>query len=147
MNLLGLVPCFMVATSNVNVTGGLATITLGFMVFGAMIRHGVTGFFSNFAPRGVPWPILLILVPLEMVGLLIRAFALTIRLFANELAGHLVLFSLLGLILVYGLRALPVIPLALFVYLLEVGVALIQAYVFTLLSAVFIGQAYAPEHG
>ena len=146
MNLVGLVPCFYAATSNVNVTGALASVTLAFMIFGAIYRQGVAGFMRGFVPHGVPWPVLIILVPIEMLGLVIKSCALMIRLFANMLAGHLVIFSLLGLVVTFGLWALPAVPLALFVYLLEVMVALLQAYIFTLLSAIFIGQRLSPEH-
>jgi F-type H+-transporting ATPase subunit a len=62
------------------------------------------------------------------------------------LAGHIAIFSLLGLIVIMGLAALPMIVLALFIFLLEVFVAFLQAYIFTLLSAIFMGQMYHPEH-
>ncbi len=146
MNLVGLVPCFFAATSNINVTGALAVVTLVFMTFGAMCRHGVVGFFRGFVPSGIPWPILLILVPVELIGVFIKAFALMIRLFANELAGHIVVFSLLGLVLMFGYVALPAVVMALGVYLLEVFIAFLQAYIFTLLSALFIGERLHPNH-
>jgi F-type H+-transporting ATPase subunit a len=67
-------------------------------------------------------------------------------LFANELAGHIVVFSLLGMLVMFGMKALPIFAMALMIYLLEVFVAFLQAYIFTLLSAVFIGQRYHPAH-
>jgi F-type H+-transporting ATPase subunit a len=146
MNLVGLVPGLASATSNVNVTGALAFISLCFMIFGAMYRHGVVGFFKGFIPHGIPWFVLIIMVPIEIVGLFIKSMALMIRLFANMLAGHIVIFSLLGLIFVFGLVALPIMVMALGIYLLEVFVAIFQAFIFTLLSAVFIGQRYHPAH-
>jgi len=146
MNLVGLVPGFAAATSNVNVTVALAFISLCFMIFGAMFRHGLLGFFKGFIPHGVPWPVLILMVPIEIVGLFIKAMALTIRLFANMLAGHIVIFSLLGLIVAFGLLALPAMAMALGIYLLELFVAIFQAFIFTLLSAVFIGQRYHPAH-
>ena len=145
-NLVGLIPHFSAATSNVNVTGSLAIVTLCFMTFGAIYRHGVIGFFKSFAPHGVPVPILFLLVPIEFLGLFIKAMALMIRLFANMLAGHIVIFTLLGLVVLFGVIALPAIALAISIGLLEVFVALLQAYIFTLLSAVFIGQMYHPQH-
>lgn len=146
MNLVGLVPGFVAATSNVSVTGALAMITLGFMVFGAMARQGVVGFFKGFIPHGIPWPILILLVPLELAGLLIKPFALTIRLFANMLAGHTVIASLLGVVCIFGYVALPITLLAVMVYLIEVFVCFLQAYIFTLLSAIFIGERLHPAH-
>jgi F-type H+-transporting ATPase subunit a len=146
MNLIGLVPCFYTATSNINVTGAMAVVTLVFMTVGAMWKHGPVGFVRGFVPSGVPWPILFILVPIEMVGLVIKAFALMIRLFANELAGHVVVFSLLGLVVMFGAVALPAMGMAMGIYILETFVAFLQAYIFTLLSALFIGQRYHPSH-
>ncbi len=146
MNLIGLVPCFYAATANINVTAAMAGVTLAFMVFGAMYRTGVAGFFKGFVPHGVPWPVLIIVVPVEMIGLVVKSMALAIRLFANELAGHIVVFSLLGMLVMFGFAALPVFAMALAIYLLEVFVAFLQAYIFTLLSAVFIGQRYHPAH-
>ena len=69
-----------------------------------------------------------------------------IRLFANMFAGHVVIFALLGLIVLFGVAALPAVLLALFVNVLEVGIAFLQAYIFTLLSAIFIGLMYHPAH-
>jgi F-type H+-transporting ATPase subunit a len=146
MNLIGLVPCFYTATSNINVTGALAAITLVFMTVGAIWKNGPAGFIRGFVPPGVPWPILIVLVPIEVVGLVIKAFALMIRLFANELAGHVVVFSLLGLVVMFGAVALPAVGMAMGIYILEVFVAFLQAYIFTLLSALFIGQRYHPSH-
>ncbi len=146
MNLVGLVPCFAAATANINVTAGLATVTLFFMIFGAVAKNGPLEFFKGFIPPGVPWYILVVLVPIEFVGLFIRATALAIRLFANELAGHLVVFSLLGLIVMYGTWALPAGLMAVAIFVQEIFVAFLQAYIFTLLSAVFIGQRYHPAH-
>ena len=146
MNLIGLVPCFQAATANVNVTGSLAVITFAFMVFGAMFRHGPIGFIKGFAPPGVPLVLLLILVLIEIIGLFIKALALMIRLFANMLSGHIVIFSLVGLIVMFGYVALPALVMAVGIYILEVFVSFLQAYIFTLLSAAFIGQRYHPEH-
>ena len=146
MNLLGLFPCFYAATANINVTGALALVTLAVMIFGAIFRNGLGGFVKGFVPHGIPWPVLIIVVPIEVAGLFIKAMALAIRLFANELAGHIVIFSLLGIMLMYGAAAFPMFVMALAIYLLEVFVAFLQAYIFTLLTALFIGQRYHPAH-
>lgn len=146
MNLIGLIPGMRAATANLAVTGALASITFVFMVGGAMLRHGALGFFKGLVPRGVPWPILLLLLPIEFVSLFIKAGALTIRLFANMLAGHMVVFFMLGMMIIFGAWALPAVVMAIMIYLMEIFIAFLQAYIFTLLSAVFIGQAYHPAH-
>lgn len=146
LNLMGLIPLFSTATGNVNVTAGLALITLAVMILGAIYKNGFVGFVQAFIPHGVPWPILIILVPIEFMGMFIKTFALTIRLFANMFAGHVVVFSLIGLVVTYGAFGFPAIGLALAIYLLEILVAFLQAYVFTLLSAMFIAQVHHPAH-
>lgn len=146
MNLAGLIPCLYTATSDLGVTAALASITLGFMIFGAIYKNGVVAFFKGFAPPGIPKPMLVMIVPIEMISLFIRAMALAIRLFANMLAGHLIIYSLLGMIVMYGYFAAPALVGALGIYLLEVFVAFLQAYIFTLLSAIFIGERYHPAH-
>lgn len=146
LNLMGLIPLFATATGNVNVTAALALITLGFMIFGTIYKNGVGGFVHAFIPHGVPWPVLILLIPIEFLGMFIKAFALTIRLFANMLAGHIVIFSLIGMVFIFGLAGLPSVFLALAIYLLELFVSFLQAYIFTLLSAMFIGQMYHPAH-
>ncbi len=145
-NLMGLCPLFTTATGNINVTFGLATVTFFFMVFGALYTNGPVKFFKSFAPSGVPWPILFLIVPLEMIGLVIKCAALTIRLFANMLAGHIVVFSLVGLLVAFGYAALPALAMALAISMMEIFIAFLQAYVFTLLSAMFIGHMYHPAH-
>ena len=97
---------------------------------------------------GAPWWIWPIMVPVEILGLFTKPFALMLRLFANMLAGHIVLFSLLGLIFIIGHVAVSVVavPFAIFIYLLELFVAFLQAYIFTMLSALFIGMGVAMGH-
>lgn len=146
LNLMGLVPIFSTATANVNVTGGLALVTLGVMIFGTLHKNGLKGIGKALCPSGVPWAVLWILVPVEAVGLLIKTGALMIRLFANMLAGHIVILSLLGLVILLGLGAWPSVLLAVAIGILEVFIAFLQAYIFTLLSAMFIGRMYHPDH-
>ena len=147
LNVLGLIPIFpTTATANVFTTGALAFITFTLMTAGGMAKHGVLNYMKLFILPGVPKPILLLLTPLEVLSLFIRAGALTVRLFANMFAGHIVILSILGLVVTLGLVALPAIAMALFVYVLEVFVAFLQAYIFTFLSAIFIGQIYHPQH-
>lgn len=146
LNLMGLIPLFSTATANYNVTGGIALTTFFVMVFGAIYKNGVKGFVSAFVPHGLPVPVLFIITPIEFLGLFIKSSALMIRLFANMLAGHIIILALLGIIVILGWAALPMAGLALFIYLLEVLIAFIQAYIFTLLSAIFIAQIHQPAH-
>ncbi len=147
LNMLGMVPIFATATGNVSVTAALALVVFFFMVFGTIYKNGIVGFCKAFVPPGVPLPILFILVPIEFLGVFIKTFALTIRLFANMLAGHIVIFAMLGLTVMLGfIFALPAVVLATCVSLLEVLVIVLQAFIFTLLSAIFIGQMYHPQH-
>jgi F-type H+-transporting ATPase subunit a len=116
------------------------------MLGGAMYRHGPVAFIKGFIPPDVPWPLLIVIIPIEFIGVFIKAAALAIRLFVNELAGHIVVFSLIGLIVMFGVLALPAFFMAIAIFVLEVFIAFLQAYIFTLLSAVFMGQRYHPAH-
>jgi F-type H+-transporting ATPase subunit a len=145
LNLLGLFPLFTTATGNINVTAGLATITLGFMVGGGIYLNGLTNFLKSFVPPGLPLPLKLFMGPMEFVSMLSKVVALTVRLFANMLAGHIIIFSLTGLVALFGLWAVPALALVVFVYFFEIFIAFFQAYIFTLLSAVFMGELYEPE--
>lgn len=146
LNLLGMIPVFSTATANISVTGALASIIFILLTVGAIIKNGIGGFVKAFCPAGVPILILPVIFLLEFIGVIIKPGALMIRLFANMLAGHMVILSLIGLVVMLGAIALPAVVLAVGVSALEVFVAFLQAYIFTLLSAVFIGQMYHPEH-
>ena len=147
LNLLGQIPLFATATGNINVTMALASITLAFMILGTIIKNGPVGFIKCFIPHGVPWPVLILLIPIEFAGMFIKAAALMIRLFANMMAGHLVVLALLSLCVAIKLWvAVLAVPLGIGIGLLEVFVCFLQAYIFTLLSAMFIGQMYHPAH-
>lgn len=146
LNLMGLIPVFSTATASLSVTGALAFTTFLAMVGWAVQRHGWVGFFRNFIPHGVPTPVLFLLVPIEIMGLFIKTMVLSIRLFANMLAGHIVLFAMIGMAVIYGAAGLPAIGLGLFVFFLEILVAFLQTYIFVMLSAIFVGQMLHPEH-
>ncbi len=148
-NLIGLVPFGATATANVTVTAVLALFT-----FVITQMAGTKDYWMHILwPPGIPWFVKPILVPIEILGLFTKPFALAVRFFANMTAGHLVILNLIGLIfLVGGMNpaagygtSIPALGLTLFVYGLELLVAFIQAYVFTILSALFIGMATA-EH-
>jgi F-type H+-transporting ATPase subunit a len=147
LNLLGLVPWASTATGNLGITAALALCTFVLTQIASIRAAGVVGYLKHLT-GGAPWWIAWLMVPVEVLGLFTKPFALMIRLFANMLAGHIVLFSLLGLIFIIGSAAVSVVavPFAIFIYLLELFVAFLQAYIFTMLSALFIGMGVAMGH-
>ncbi len=146
LNLLGQIPLFAVATADMSVTAPLAMVTFYLMTADTIRKNGIGGFIKAFIPSGVPIFALVLIVPLEILGVFIKTFALMVRLFANMLAGHMVILSLLGLVVLFGIWGVLAVPLAVGISLLEILVVFLQAYIFVLLSAVFIGQMYHPEH-
>ncbi len=147
-NFLGLIPYGSTATSNIAVTATLATISFIVIQVGGMMKNGAVGYFKGLIPHGIPAWLLPIMFIVEILGLFTKPFALAIRLFANMTAGHVVILALLGLIFIlHTYFVVPVsISFALFIFLLEILVALIQAYIFTMLSSLFIGMAVHQEH-
>lgn len=147
-NFLGLLPYGSTATSNISVTATLAVISFLFIQIGGMMKNGVFGYFKGLIPHGIPFWLLPIMLVVEILGLFTKPFALAIRLFANMTAGHIVILALIGLIFI--LHTYVVVPVsisfALFIFLLEILVALLQAYIFTMLSSLFIGMAVHQEH-
>ena len=150
-NLLGLVPWGVTATSNIMVTGSLAIITFVITQF-----SGTKDYWKHiFWPPGVAVPIKMILIPVEVLGMFTKPIALAFRLFGNMISGHLAIVSILGLIFITSAKisawvgAFVFVPfsmaLTIFIFLLKILVSFIQAYIFTMLSAVFIGLA-AEEH-
>jgi F-type H+-transporting ATPase subunit a len=152
--LLGLMPFAATSTGNLAVTMGLALVSFAAQQYAGISKHGLVGHFRNLVPPGLPVWMLPVMVPVEILSMFTKPFALMIRLFANMLAGHMVITTLLLLIALMGqiswmggVAMAPVsILLALFIMLLEILVAFIQAYIFTLLSAVFIGAYAHPAH-
>jgi F-type H+-transporting ATPase subunit a len=149
VNLFGLIPWSATATGNVGVTMALALFTFVITQYAAIKSQGIVGFLKHLT-GGVAvwlWPIM---IPVEILGLFTKPFALTIRLFANMLAGHIVILSLLGLIFALGspFVAIGSVPMALAIFGLELFVAFVQAYIFTMLSSLFIGAGLVHhEHG
>jgi F-type H+-transporting ATPase subunit a len=150
MNLLGLVPWMATATANLSVTVGLALFTFVITQYAAIRAQGVGGYLKHLT-GGVPpslawlWPIM---IPVEILGLFTKPFALTVRLFANMVAGHFVILALLGLIFAISVWVFPVsVALALAIFMLELFVAFVQAYIFTMLSALFIGAGLVHHEG
>lgn len=142
MNLFGLIPGGHAATGNISVTAGLAITAFIVINLTAMKEIGVGNWFKHLL-GGAPWWLFPIMVPIEIISMFVKPFALTVRLFANMTAGHVVILSLIGLIFFFKtIFVSPVsVGFALFIYTLELLVAFIQAYVFTILTAVFVGLA------
>ncbi len=147
-NIFGLIPYTATITSNIAVTAALAAMTFFATQLGGIRQYGFFGYFKGLIPHGMPLGILPLIIIVEILGLFTKPFALCIRLFANMIAGHVVILSLIGLIFILGsVFVAPVsIAFALFIYLLEILVAVIQAYIFTMLSSLFIGMAVQMEH-
>ena len=159
-NLLGLLPFPFnpwgrTATGNLMVTGGLAVVTFVTVQVTGMRTHGAAGYWIHLVPAGVPWWLWPIVWPIEFFGLFVKPFALTIRLFANMTAGHAILAVLVGFLIgvrhygnvvVGGAASVASLAFMLFIMLFETLVALIQAYIFTTLSAIFVSLAAAKEH-
>jgi F-type H+-transporting ATPase subunit a len=144
LNLLGLLPWAATATGNLAVTAALALCTFILTQWASIRSAGLKGYLVHLT-GGAPWWLWPIMIPVEVLGLFTKPFALTLRLFANMLAGHIVLFSLLGLIFIIGSVAVAVVavPFAVFIYFLEIFVCFLQAYIFTMLSSLFIGMGVA----
>jgi len=149
-NIFGLIP------GSANVTGNIAfTVVLGLISFVVILFSSNKHYWGHiFNPPGVPLGVKFILVPVEFLSVFIKPFALIIRLFANMVAGHIIIICLISLIFIFGelnpIAGWGASPLSLaftvFIYLIEVLVAFLQAFIFTMLSAVFIGQALEGDH-
>lgn len=149
-NIFGLIP------GSANVTGNIAfTAVLGLISFVVILFSSNGHYWQHiFNPPGVPLGVKFILVPVEFLSVFIKPFALIIRLFANMVAGHIIIICLISLIFIFGQLnpaagwgASPLsIGFTVFIYLIEVLVAFLQAFIFTMLTAVFVGQAFEGEH-
>jgi F-type H+-transporting ATPase subunit a len=151
-NLFGLLPWGSTPTGNVSVTATLAIITFiivetaGIKALGAGYL-GTIFYWPHDMPLALKLPLTLIMTPVELVGKFTKPFALTIRLFANMISGHVIILALIGLIFMFGwFIALASVPMALFIMGIEILVAFIQAFIFSLLAAVFIGQIRSAHH-
>jgi F-type H+-transporting ATPase subunit a len=136
------------ATSSLSVTLALAVLTFLFTHFEGIRWNGPVRYFKSWIPE-VPKPILPLIVPLEILGQFMRLISLSIRLFANMLAGHMLILTFIGLIFVLEnvYLAVAVVPAATAFYLFEVVIVVgIQAFIFAALSAIYIGSAIEPDH-
>ena len=135
------------ATSSISVTLALALLTFVFTHFEGVRWNGARRYFKSWIPEA-PTGLLILIVPLEILGQLMRLISLSVRLFANMLAGHILILTFLGLIFIFESLALAlVVPFAIVFYLFEVVIVVsIQAFIFAALSAIYIGSAIEPEH-
>jgi F-type H+-transporting ATPase subunit a len=145
------------ATANFNVTAALAMITFGAIIVAGSKAHGFIKHWKNLVPHGLAWPIYILLIPIEIMGMFVRPFALTMRLAANMTGGHIAILSILSFVFLFtelfgraaagvGVGLAVSVPLSVGISFLEIIVVLVQAYVFTLLTAVFIGMAIHAHH-
>ena len=145
MNLMGLVPGGHSATGSLSVTAGLAVIAFFVIQYAAIRENGILAWFKHLT-GGTPkalWPIM---IPVEIMGLFAKPFALCVRLFANMTGGHVIILSLIGLIFVQTMFIPVTVGFSLFINLLELLVAFIQAYIFTILVGVFASMGMAHDH-
>jgi len=144
-------------TANYNVTAALATITFFAIILAGTLAHGFVSHWRNLVPSGLAWPIYILLIPIEIMGTIVKPFALTMRLAANMTGGHIAILSILSLVFIFdqvfessllgmGVGFTVALPLAVGISALEIIVVLVQAYVFTLLTSVFIGMAINVHH-
>jgi F-type H+-transporting ATPase subunit a len=135
------------ATSSISVTLALALLTFVFTHFEGIRWNGPVRYFKSWIPEA-PKPLLALIVPLEILGQFMRLISLSVRLFANMLAGHILILTFIGLIFIMqSLALIPVVIFATLFYLFEVVIVVgIQAFIFAALSAIYIGSAIEPEH-
>ena len=144
------------ATGNFNVTAGLATVTFFAIIAAGTMAHGFVKHWINLVPHGLPAPLYVLLIPMELLGMFVRPFALTMRLAANMTGGHIAILAIMSFVFIFANMLGPLggigiglgfsVPVATAVLGLEIIVVLVQAYVFTLLTAVFIGMAINVHH-
>ena len=142
LNLLGLFPNSFPVTSSISFTFTLAILTFLITQYQGFRRNGVGGYMKSFAPPGMPKPMAPFIWVLEFLQQFTQPLTLAVRLYANMLAGHLLIFVFLSLILTFGTYAVVIsVPAAVILYAFEIFIAVIQAYIFAILSQVYIEQA------
>lgn len=152
INMLGMIPYFETPTAQIVVTVALALLVFATVIIYGLIRNGI-GFLKLFVPSGAPWPLLILLIPLEIISFFVRPVTLSLRLFGNILAGHIVLklfisftVALISFASVLSLVSIATFGLALAFTALEFLVAFLQAYIFTVLTCVYLNDAFHPSH-
>lgn len=147
-NLLGLIPKGFTATSNINVTASLAIVVFLCTQGAGIYKHGLLGYLRKFVPKGIPLWIIPLMVPIEIISQFAKPFSLAVRLFANMTAGHLVILVFLSMIIMFKSVIITPLPLAMAVVMMafEIFVALIQAFIFSILASMYIAEAIHEEH-
>ena len=147
-NMIGLIPGAYTPTANPMVPVTLALIVFFIVQITNLRKHGIKGLLRTLAPSAVPSWMYVIVVPIELIGMIAKPFSLFVRLMANMLAGHTIIFVLYGLILYFKsyFLAIPIVPFAVIMNIFEIFVSAIQAYIFAVLSAMYIGEAVKPKH-
>lgn len=147
-NLLGLIPGAFTATSNINVTATLAIVVFFCTQAAGVAKHGVFGYLKKFVPKDIPLWIVPIMIPIEIISQFAKPFSLAVRLFANMTAGHGVILVFLFMIIMFKSWFIAAVPLIGVVVMsaFEIFVALIQAYIFAILAAMYIAEAVQEAH-
>jgi len=138
-NLLGLVPWTFTVTSQIAITFALASIVILTMIVTGFMKHGLR-FLTLFVPKA-PWYLLLLLVPIEVISFLTRPISLSVRLFANMLAGHTLLAVFASFVILLGLAGIVPLLMIVAIFALEMLVAFLQAYVFAILTCIYLNEA------
>ncbi|OGR84935.1 MAG: ATP synthase F0 subunit A [Elusimicrobia bacterium RIFCSPLOWO2_01_FULL_54_10] len=155
LNLIGLIPGSATATGNIAVTAALSLCTFFLIHIAGIREQGFGHYVKSIVPSGLPTWLIPLMFPIELLGYLTKTFALSIRLFMNMIAGHIVILAFLGLIFIFGAinpwvglgTAGLSVAMSLFIYFLELVIVVpLQAFIFTFLTALFVGSAVHPEH-
>lgn len=148
VNFLGLIPGSFTATTNINVTASLALLVFLVVQWAGVRRHGLIGYFKGLIPSGVPKWVLPLMLPIEVISMFAKPFSLAVRLFANMLAGHMVILVFLTMIILFKSYIIAPLPIAGVVVIngFEIFVSIIQAYIFAVLTASYIAGAIHMAH-
>ncbi len=155
-NLISIIPGSVTMAATVFVTAALAMMTFTMMIVGGMLKQGPIKFFVTLLPPHLPIAMIPLMAVIEVIALFVKPFALTIRLFANMMAGHMIIYSFIGMIFLFAkmmelgwlswATAIPAAGMTIFILVIESFVAILQAYIFTYLSIIFVQQALHPAH-
>lgn len=139
-NLLGLFPYSFTFTSHLAAVGGLSITALLFNVL-VGIKSKKLGFLRTFMPKGIPWPLAPLIIPIEIISYLSKPFSLTVRLVANMTVGHIMLKILAGFVVTLGVAGIVPLVFTSLIVVFEIFIALLQAYIYTVLSCIYLGDA------
>ncbi|MFM9889483.1 MAG: F0F1 ATP synthase subunit A [Rickettsiales bacterium] len=146
MNLIGMVPYSFTPTSHIIVTFGMSLVVFLGVTLVAIITQGPVKFFKHFIPDGMPVVLIPIILLIELVSYMARPFSLAIRLAANMIAGHTLLKVIAGFVIPLGIFGIAPLLFSTFMIGFEIFIAILQAYVFALLSTIYLSEALAEHH-